>query len=409
MVSMTDPFNQCLHDVLERLKSSVKLLNHPANLGGLLAAHFDTSERFQREIGWQVYCDPAEWSQQNVVNLHQTPNLAILGCLLSEQAHKSNNVDSQAVATFKSNLARLQQRQAVFSFPNSWVLQSELVLGITLGIRAIVDLSLSVWMQTLLEEGIYRQDTPLFVRLAYSYATMIIRHPSHSRARPKISIEPAQCSIPELAFAVWLIKRQVLDCGEHDQSQWLENAHSTLVSRLLTEPPYEAEDYKAAIIWDVVTGYIATRSHYPTLNLVSTALQNFPAAMERWKSKWNIEDEYDIQSLLWLTLRTYFDDLHYEEYLPKLGRSGERYDIGIPQLGLIIEVKYIRRSSDFQKIVNEIGKDSAQLQPQSTFTGIVVFVYDASRAIEQHDWARRTLESIASVKLVIIVSAPSMC
>jgi len=54
--------------------------------------------------------------------------------------------------------------------------------------------------------------------------------------------------------------------------------------------------------------------------------------MERWKSQWLIENEYDVQSILWLLLRPYFEDLRYEENLAKLGRSGQRYDFGIPSL-----------------------------------------------------------------------------
>lgn len=407
---MTDPFDQSLHHVLERLKRSVEELNHPANLDGLLAAHFDVNSRLGREIGWRVYCDPLVWARQNEVNLHQeAPSLAIFGCLLSEQACRLGKVDDQAAGVFKSNLARLQQRQDVFSLPNSWALQADVVLGITLGIKAVSDPSSVTWMQGLLEEGFNRQDIPLLPRLIYSYASALLGGSLLHQTRSNIMVEPSKCSIAELVLAIWLAKRDILEVESWDRGEWLNDVHPKLVSRLIAEAPYEAKDYKAAIMWEVVCSYIEARSRYPTLDLVSALLQNFPAAMERWRSKWIVEDEYDVQSLLWLMLRTSFDELRYEENLPKLGRSGERYDIGIPQLGLIVEAKYARKASDFQKIVDDIGKDSVQLQPQSTFTSIIVFVYDESCSVEQHDWARRTLESIASVKRAIIVCAPSTC
>lgn len=407
---MTDPFDQSLHHVLDRLKRSVEELNHPANLDGLLAAHFDANSRLEREIGWRVYCDPAVWARQNEVNLHQeAPSLAVFGCLLSEQARRLGNVDNQAAEAFRSNLARLQQRQDIFSSPNSWALQADVVLGITLGIKAVSDPSLVTWMQDLLEEGFNRQDTPLLPRLIYSYASALLGDSIPHQTRSNIMVEPSKCSVAELALAIWLAKRDILEVEGQDKAEWLNDAHSKLVSRLIAEASYESKDYKAAIMWEVVSSYIETRSRYPTLDLVSALLRNFPAAMERWRSEWIVEDEYGVQSLLWLILRTSFDDLRYEENLPKLGRSGERYDIGIPQLGLIVEAKYVRKASDFQKIVGDIGKDSAQLQPQSTFTSIIVFVYDESCSVEQHDWARQTLESIALVKRAIIVCAPSTC
>jgi hypothetical protein len=78
-------------------------------------------------------------------------------------------------------------------------------------------------------------------------------------------------------------------------------------------------------------------------------------------------------------------------------------------LDTIVEVKFTRKKEDFQKIINEIGIDSAQLLPQTVFRNIVVFIYDSSCSVEQHDWAERTLNRITFVKVAIIVSAPSNC
>lgn len=406
---MSDPVTRSLHDALDHLKRSMVHLNRLGDLEGLLAAHFDTESRLERDFGWHVYCEPTEWLGRADASLDQAPNLAILGCLLSEQTRESGTVDDQASAVFKANLGRLQQRRNIFLLPNSWALQPQLVLGVALGVKAVAEPSLVSWMIALLEEGISRPDAPLFSRLLYSYALTLL---GKSRPRPTQVSQGAQFygySIAELALTIWLVKREALGISGFNREDWLDDAHSTLIQRLITEAPCEERSYKAAIIADTALSYVQTRSRYPSQNLVVAVLQNFPAAMERWKSKWQVEDEYDVQSLLWLMLRAVFDDLHYEEYLPKLGRSGQRYDIGLPQLGLIVEVKYVRDAKDFQRIVDEIGKDSAQMQPQSIFTGMVVFVYDESCSVEQHDWACRTLESIALVRRAVIVCAPSTC
>jgi hypothetical protein len=406
---MTDPIEQCLHNILADLKRSIMQLNSPANLDGLLAAHFDVSSRLGHEIGWQVYCDPAEWVQQHMASLDEAPELAILGCLLSEQVRRLGDAGSHTASLFESSVSRLQQRRDIFQSPNSWIWQPHVVVGVALGVRSVAAPPFTVWMQTLLQEGIRRKDAPLFPRLTYVYALALLGA-SLSESPSGIAVVPRGCSVAELALAIWLVRREVPGIAIQDRGRWLDEAQQTLVSRLLTEAPYEAQDYKAALIWEVAVDYIEAKSAYPTGDHVTLFLQRFPAALERWRSKkWVVEDEYDIQAMLWLILRPHFDDLRYEEYLPKLGRSAERYDIGIPQLGLIVEAKYARQASDFQRIVEEIGKDAAQLQPQSTFTGILVFVYDESCSGEQHDWARQAMEKFAPVRKAIIVSAPSTC
>jgi hypothetical protein len=222
-------------------------------------------------------------------------------------------------------------------------------------------------------------------------------------------MDEGACSKAELAMAIWLVRREVVEAPQPDRQQWLESACNLLVSRFLAEEPYDVQDYKAAVLWQVLTSYIEAHTLTPSVSMLSSALRNFAPAMERWNKEWTIKDEYDVQDILWLMLRPYFDDLRYEEYLPKVGRSGHRYDIGIPQLATVVEAKYIRKVADFQKIVDEVGKDSAQLQPQSAFTRIVVFVYDETCSVEHHAWTRAALEQIALVQEAIIVPAPAVC
>lgn len=210
-------------------------------------------------------------------------------------------------------------------------------------------------------------------------------------------------------MAIWLVRREVVKAPQPDRQQWLEAACNLLVSRFLREEPYDVRDYKAAVLWQVLTSYIEAHTLAPSVSVLSAALRNFAPAMERWNEEWPTKDEYDVQDILWLMLRPYFDDLRYEEYLPKVGRSGHRYDIGIPQLLTVVEAKYIRKVGDFQKIVDEVGKDSAQLQPQSAFTRIVVFAYDETCSVEHHAWTRDALEQTALVHEAIIVPAPTVC
>jgi hypothetical protein len=63
---------------------------------------------------------------------------------------------------------------------------------------------------------------------------------------------------------------------------------------------------------------------------VVAVLQNCEAAMKRWRwdgdelrkpIRWSATQEREVQDILWLILRSYFQDVVDEDALPKLGHS----------------------------------------------------------------------------------------
>ena len=93
--------------------------------------------------------------------------------------------------------------------------------------------------------------------------------------------------------------------------------------------------------------------------------------------------------------------------LPKVGHSTYRADFGIPSLGVLIEVKYARKGSDFKTIETEVMIDSvAYLHGVTAYREIVVFIYDASASVQEHDTTAAALRGIDSISDVIIVSRP---
>ncbi|MCY3984926.1 MAG: hypothetical protein OXE85_13550 [Roseovarius sp.] len=125
---------------------------------------------------------------------------------------------------------------------------------------------------------------------------------------------------------------------------------------------------------------------------------------------WEIDHEYHVQNLLWTVLRPVFPDLVDEETLSKLGHTSPRYDLGVPSLHTIIEVKYMRRlgQSELRKIANEVAADhSLYLRKGSGYSKIVVFIWDETRQTEEHKTLRNGLESLEGIERVIILSRPS--
>lgn len=168
----------------------------------------------------------------------------------------------------------------------------------------------------------------------------------------------------------------------------------------------------AHIINASIDSTVLSRSH------IGVVLRRFPAAMKRWRwdnpadvkhpIRWEITSEREVQDTVWMLLRAVFDDLVDEEPLPRLGHSSYRSDFGLPRLGVLVEIKYVRSAAEFKKIEKEVVEDSvAYLRDRTTYKKIVVFIYDESCSSQEHDVTAAALRSLDHIIDVVIVSRPS--
>ncbi|WP_421521874.1 hypothetical protein [Ochrobactrum quorumnocens] len=127
-------------------------------------------------------------------------------------------------------------------------------------------------------------------------------------------------------------------------------------------------------------------------------------------ARWDVENEYHVQNLLWAVLAPVLSDLENEENLPSIGHKNPRADLGVPSLRTIIEVKFMRNTGHqaCAKIIEEIAADaSLYLSKSTTYDNIVAFVWDDRAQTEQHDELRTGLEAIKGVSAAIILPRPS--
>jgi len=191
-----------------------------------------------------------------------------------------------------------------------------------------------------------------------------------------------------------------------------------LKAALRTDPaaltvPHAAVIHRAvADILDAsIDQVVLSRSH------IGVVLRRFEAAIRRWRwdeddlqdpVRWPVRSEREVQDILWLILRSVFDDVVDEETLPKVGHSTYRADFGLPRLGVLVEAKYARHHTDFKKIEKEVMEDSvAYLRNAGPYKEIVVFIYDESASVQEHDMTAAPLRELGGVSDVIIVSRPS--
>ena len=152
-------------------------------------------------------------------------------------------------------------------------------------------------------------------------------------------------------------------------------------------------------------------------------LRRVPAALKRWpwenKPKtqhaevtaqcWDIQHEYHVQSLLWALLRPVVPGLEDEENLPSLGHKHPRADLLIPALRVLVEVKYLRGTTQSAraKIIEEVAADTGlYLTSGSGYDRIVAFVWDATGSTHHHDELAAGLGKLRGIADVVIVARP---
>ena len=126
--------------------------------------------------------------------------------------------------------------------------------------------------------------------------------------------------------------------------------------------------------------------------------------------KWHIDHEYHVQNLLWAILRPIFPDLVDEESLPKVGHMTPRYDLGIPSLKTIIEVKFMKRKGQAacKKIIEEVAADcSLYITPNTRYERIITFIWDDCAQTEEYQVLIGGLQSLPGVEAAVILPRPS--
>jgi len=194
---------------------------------------------------------------------------------------------------------------------------------------------------------------------------------------------------------------------------------ASIVERTLTEDVGRRSAHQAALLWRVLRAAVSeeTSAVLRTRATVTHVLNQFESCLRRWRwdssdlrtpVRWPIRSEREVQDILWLLLRGMFHDLEDEDTLPKFGHSTYRADLGIPSLAVLIEVKFARTAADFKTIEKEVLQD---IEPYrrlpERYREIVVFIYDDSCSVQEHDTTRRALRSLPGVAEIVIASRPS--
>ena len=316
-------------------------------------------------------------------------------------------------ASFGEDLQRLSRMDAFPIDKFSFVFDPGLIVGVSAAVaRAarMADWDCRAWLVGLL--GDPRAETEVsLLTLARAYSlSLLTGEPS---ALPRLD---ELVGAAELGFAAWMLLN---GAGEFtDRRDSYERMVAEFLAQVLLADPGVLGVARAAAILAAIDQVIHVGARRLAIGIesVSKILGAFPTCMERWRwdatdvktpIRWQIDAEREVQDILWVMLRPYFEDLVYEDPLPKVGHSSYRTDFGIPSLKLLIEVKYARKATSFKELEKEVMEDSvAYLANTDRYERILVFIYDDSSSSEQHATTRRAMLEIPNISDVIIVSRP---
>ncbi len=120
------------------------------------------------------------------------------------------------------------------------------------------------------------------------------------------------------------------------------------------------------------------------------------------KQPYTIEDEYDVQDLLHAVIRAYVKYSVQEDPIGKVAATRySRADISIEDLGVLVEVKYVRGPEDQKRVVDEHSQDLVLYAKWEPLRRLILLVYNSSvlrdaEALEQlagrHEVTGRTFE-----------------
>ncbi|EOU9562015.1 malate dehydrogenase [Cronobacter dublinensis] len=163
---------------------------------------------------------------------------------------------------------------------------------------------------------------------------------------------------------------------------------------------------------DIAYSAVSMDTHVESsaLSLVLNILSRFPAFIRQLKRRHNgrapleVNDEYDVQDMVYALLTLHFNDIRAEEYTPSFAGAASRQDFLLKNEKIVIEVKKTRESLGAGKVGGELLIDMARYRAHQDCDTLILFVYDPDCYINNPLGVKTDLESKdmeGKVKVVI--------
>lgn len=287
-------------------------------------------------------------------------------------------------------------------------------LGIALGARASnspLSKDVQAWLEPIAAAASSSRRIELLHRFLFDMARSVLGTDSRTVLGDKPELAPLRLSLSS--------------CGLFSYpSSSEEDLDAVTALTVIRSPSSPASSPLDAAIRLVALDWVsrATPTVLPsraTVSQVAELLRHTTMALRlwTWESKgrtrgatprrWEIDNEYHVQNLLWAILAPIFPDLRAEENTPSVGAKHPRADLAIPSLRLVIEVKFVRPGISFADITEEIAADAGlYFAAGSQFDMMVVFTWDDSGRNQEHDVFVRGIRELPRIADAVVVSRP---
>jgi len=124
----------------------------------------------------------------------------------------------------------------------------------------------------------------------------------------------------------------------------------------------------------------------------------------RGRRRWQVADEYDVQTLLHGLLLLYFDDVRAEEWTPSRAGASARMDFLIPEHRIVVEAKMTRQGLGSRQVGDQLIADIERYQSHPSCRTLICLVYDPNALLTNPRGLERDLMGKSSHNLRVIVA-----
>ena len=414
MVSMSNGLHSPIANLRQLLITRLKKSLADSHLSGAVAQHILRADPTNPMVLGADYTTD-EWIIGHPESVYTLPLLSATGYHL---ALPEMTKSQAAINNFRAGYDRLRQRQPfpsdAISFANWPLAFAGIVMGVKYCLQAEEREKELKWLSGILSDRRKRGTLTGMQDLLYGYVSYLIT----GQHITTLDLDHYP-TLSEKALIYWAIRvgaAQPISALLQDSALQIAFLNDLLLETDLSTIDDEHTPYLLCALDLIVIGEIG--SIVLTRSFISTLLRRLEPAFRRWRwddpgkvrdaIQWPIHLEREVQDIVWLILRPYFDDLVDEEKLPRFGLKSYNPDFGIPSLRTLIEVKMVRSVGQFKDIQDEIMTDSVgYLQSTDKYDKIVVLIYDDTVSVQQHDEIARALCKLDSIEDVVIICRPS--
>jgi len=387
---------------LEQLRGNIASANQVGNVEGLLARHLLAADT-RLSLQWTVDCD-ADWMQR-AYDPANVGSVAALAYSLDQSGSSAWYEDLEV------GMQRATARDPKAAGPGAATHDRAVLIGLCLGARLLRNRSshYTTWCASVVRDVLDRPARRIDPMVAYAAQICAIDV-------PRLAID-THAPLSHRAALDWWFRRP--ENRPHANVTDLATLRRSVVEELLLEPLTRLTGHEAALLWrcvrESVSDVVATVLQTPAS--IAQLLRQFEPSLKRWRwdgpnvrraVRWPIRTEREVQDVVWMMLRAICPDLEDEDTLPKFGHSTYRADFGIPSLGLLIEVKFATSAADFKSIEKQVLEDVVPyLRNPGRYRELLIFIYDDSCSVQNHDTTIRALTSIPGITDVVIACRPS--